>query len=121
MSFFFLPERIFLSIEAAPKPPVQPSGLVPGWDWGGAAQLLQAIGGAQGSDRLKAFSTRVCSAKSKGYVVFFLSLGPCVNSPTAANKSPGPSGPYPLKKRSHCSGKLSPGRHVPSHIKILGY
>jgi hypothetical protein len=46
-SFFFLPERIFLSIEAALQPPVQPSGLVPGWDWGGAAQLLQAAGGAQ--------------------------------------------------------------------------
>jgi hypothetical protein len=58
MSSFFLPERIFLSIEAAPKPPVQPSGLIPGWDWGGAAQLLQAAGGAQRSDCLKAFSAR---------------------------------------------------------------
>jgi hypothetical protein len=78
-SFFFLPERIFLSIEAAPKSPVQPSGLVPGWDLGGAAQLLQAAGGAQGSDRLKAFSARVCSAKSKGYVVIFPLFGPFCN------------------------------------------
>jgi hypothetical protein len=78
-SFFFFPERIFLSIEAAPKPPIQPSGLVPGWDWGGAAQLLLAVGGAQGFDRLKAFSARVCSAKSKGYVVIFSFCGPFCN------------------------------------------
>jgi hypothetical protein len=70
-SFFFLLERIFLSSEAAPKPPVQPSGLVPGWDWGGAAQLLQAADGVQGLDCLKAFSARVYYAKSKGYVVIF--------------------------------------------------
>jgi hypothetical protein len=70
-SFFFLLERIYLSSEAALKPPVQPSGLVPGWDWGGAAQLLQAAGGAQGSVCLEAFPARVFSAKFKGYVVIF--------------------------------------------------
>jgi hypothetical protein len=76
---FFLPARIFRSIKAAPKPPIQPSGLVPGWDWGGAAQLLQAAGGAQGSDCLKASSARVCFVKLRGHVVISSSFGPFCN------------------------------------------
>jgi hypothetical protein len=38
---FFLCERIFCRSGAAPKP--QPSGVVPGWDWGGTAVLIARV------------------------------------------------------------------------------
>jgi hypothetical protein len=39
--------RIFSLTSMASKLPVQPSGLVPGWNWGGASAVLQAIGGSK--------------------------------------------------------------------------
>jgi hypothetical protein len=36
----FLCTRIFYSFGMASKPPAQPSGFIPGWDWGGAATVL---------------------------------------------------------------------------------
>jgi hypothetical protein len=43
-SIFLLRARIFSRAAAATKPPAQPSGCVPGQDWGGAAASLQAVG-----------------------------------------------------------------------------
>jgi hypothetical protein len=78
-SFFFLFARIFCSFKAASKSLVQPSGLVPGWDWGGAAQLLLAAGGEQGSDCFQASYARVCSVKVKGLVVISIFFQPSCN------------------------------------------
>jgi hypothetical protein len=57
-------------------PPAQPSGFIPGWDWGGTAVILQAVGGVQGSDCLCAIFVRVVSVILWGYVVFSFSYGP---------------------------------------------
>jgi hypothetical protein len=64
--------RIFSSDGAAVKSPAQPSGFVPGWDWGGAALLLQAASGVQGLDCLLAIFFRVFFVKVCGMFVIFL-------------------------------------------------
>jgi hypothetical protein len=65
----FLCVRIFGSVSAASKPPAQPSGFVPGWDWGGAAGTLQAAGGTSGSDCVRAVFVRVFVVKVRGHIV----------------------------------------------------
>jgi hypothetical protein len=70
----FLCVRIFDNVSAASKPPVQPSGFVPGWDWGGAAGMLQAAGGTSRSDCVLAIFVRVFAVKVRGHVVFFAFL-----------------------------------------------
>jgi hypothetical protein len=61
--------RIFGSVSAASKPPAQPSGFNPGWDWGGATGTLQAAGGTSGSDCVLAVFIRVFAIKVWGHVV----------------------------------------------------
>jgi hypothetical protein len=68
----FLYVRIFSSDRAAVKSPAQPSGFVPGGDWGGAAPSLQAAGGAQGLDCVLAIFFRVFFVEVRGQFVIFL-------------------------------------------------
>jgi hypothetical protein len=84
-SLFFLCERIFCSVAAATKPPAQPSGLVPGWNWGDAVVTPQAASECFGLDRVCEVLFRVQCVKSRGHVVFFfVSAGPlCKSVPTA--------------------------------------
>jgi hypothetical protein len=51
-SFFFLTVRIFCRAAAETKLPAQPSGFVPGRDWGGAAVFPQAAGVFSRLDRV---------------------------------------------------------------------
>jgi hypothetical protein len=76
-------EDLPLSFGGIEAPPVQPSGFVPGWDWGGATAVWHAIGRKQGSDCLKAIFVRVFVVKAKGHIVFFYSSGPPYKSSTA--------------------------------------
>jgi hypothetical protein len=76
-SFLFLCGRIFCRVTAASKSPAQPSGLVPGWDWGGAAVARQAAGVFYGPDCLFEVLSRVFSVIVKAWSVisfFFLGL-----------------------------------------------
>jgi hypothetical protein len=63
---FFLHERIFSSGKVALKPPAQPSGFVPGWDWGGAASPLQAARGCEELDCVDAIFLRVLFVNVRG-------------------------------------------------------
>jgi hypothetical protein len=79
----FLCVRIFGSVSAASMPPAQPSGFLPGWDWGGAAGMLQAAGGTSGSDCVLVVFVRVFAVKVRGHVVISAFFGPlCKTSPT---------------------------------------
>jgi hypothetical protein len=84
----FLYARIFSSDRAAVKPPAQPNGFVPSWDWGGAAPSLQAAGGDHGLDCLLAIFFRVFSVKVRGHFVislYFLGLLVTVHPPLERN------------------------------------
>jgi hypothetical protein len=78
----FLCMRIFCSSGTASKPPAQPSGFIPGWDWGGAAAVLRAIGGLQ-ADCKNAISLRVFVVICKGLIVFSSFYGLSCKTPTA--------------------------------------
>jgi hypothetical protein len=65
---FFLVERIFCSGKVTLKPLAQPSGFVPGWDWGGATAPLRAAGGSK-LDCLVAIFPRVLFVIVRGHVV----------------------------------------------------
>jgi hypothetical protein len=67
----FLLVRIFCSSKVALKPPAQPSGFVPSWDWGGATAPLRADGRSL-LDCLVAIFLRVLSVNSRGHVVISL-------------------------------------------------
>jgi hypothetical protein len=73
-SSFLLCARIFSRVAAATKPPAQPSGCVPGWDWGGAAASLQAAGVFQGPDRVCEVLFRVLVVIVRGLFVFYFYL-----------------------------------------------
>jgi hypothetical protein len=80
----FLYKRIFGSGKTAVKSPAQPSGFVPGWEWGGPAPSLQAAGGVLGPDCLFAIFIGVLAVKVRGHVVisfFFLDLHVIVPPP----------------------------------------
>jgi hypothetical protein len=66
---FFLYARIFYRSTVA-SPPAQPSGFVPGWDWGGAAVALQAIGVLLLACMNASF-LRVFVVNCRGHVVIF--------------------------------------------------
>jgi hypothetical protein len=75
-SLFFLCVRIFCGVAAASKPPAQPIGFVPGWDWGGAAVSRQAASVSSGLDRVCEVLFRVKCVIVRGHVVFsFFLLG----------------------------------------------
>jgi hypothetical protein len=75
-SFLFLCERIFCRVTAASKSLAQPSGFVPGGDWGGAAMAQQAAGVFSGPDCLFEVLSGVFSEKVKARsVISFLLLG----------------------------------------------
>jgi hypothetical protein len=75
-SFLFLCVRIFCRVTAASKSPAQPSGLVPGWDWGGAAVARQAAGVFSGPDCLFEVLSGLFSVKVKAwFVISFFLLG----------------------------------------------
>jgi hypothetical protein len=78
----FLCSRIFCSSRTASKSPAQPSGFVPGWDWGGAAVVLRAIGGLL-ADCKVAISLRVFVVICRGHVVFSRFFGPPCKIPAA--------------------------------------
>jgi hypothetical protein len=78
----FLCSRIFCSFRTASKPPAQPSGFVPGWDWGGVAMVLRAIGGLL-ADCKFAISLRVFVVICRGHVVFSHFFGPLCKIPAA--------------------------------------
>jgi hypothetical protein len=80
----FLCVRIFGSVSAASKTPAQPSGFVPGWDWGGAAGMVQATDGTSGSDCVLVVFIRVCCKSARPCCNFCFSFGPlCKTPPTA--------------------------------------
>jgi hypothetical protein len=78
----FLFARIFSRSAVASRSPAQPSGFVPGWDWGGAAAALQAI-----SEMLLACMNasffRVFVVNCRDHVVIFGFYGPPCKSSTA--------------------------------------
>jgi hypothetical protein len=63
------------SIAVASKSPAQPSGFVPGWDWGGAAVTKQAAGEFSRPDRVCKAICRLQDEKVRGLVVFSYFLG----------------------------------------------
>jgi hypothetical protein len=65
---FFLLERIFCSGKVALKPLIQPSGFVPGWDWGGTTTPLRATGESK-LDCVVAIFLRVLFVIIRGHVV----------------------------------------------------
>jgi hypothetical protein len=75
-SFFFLTVRIFCRAAAATKLPVQPSGFVPGRDWGGAAVSPQAADVFSGLDCVCEVLFRVLVVIVRGLcVISFFLLG----------------------------------------------
>jgi hypothetical protein len=79
-SIFFLSARIFSRAAVATKPPAQPTGCVPGWDWGGSAASLQAAGMFSGPDRVCEVLFRVLVVIVRGPFVFsFYLLGLPIN------------------------------------------
>jgi hypothetical protein len=83
-SSYFLFVRIFCSIAVASMSPAQPSGFVPGWDWGGATVTKQAAGEFLGLDRVCEAFCRVQVVKVRGLgCTFFFRGPPCKSVPTA--------------------------------------
>jgi hypothetical protein len=75
--------RSFSQASPASKPPIRPSGFVPGRNWGGAGAARQAISGELGIDCLCAIFVRLEVVKVRGHVVIFYSSGPLCKSTTA--------------------------------------
>jgi hypothetical protein len=75
--------RSFCPASAASKPPVQPSGFVPAWNWGGAATARPAISGKHDLDCLLAILVRGLVVIVRDYVVIFSFSEPLCKIPTA--------------------------------------
>jgi hypothetical protein len=78
---FFLYARIFSRFAVASRPLAQPSGFIPGWDWGGAAASLQAIIELLLACMNASF-LRVFVVNCRDYVVIFGFSEPPCKSPT---------------------------------------